>query len=88
MTYRNPIIEWAMRNGMQLDRDRYLAICYPQGLPEPWTPEHEAELPEMFQEGFELTTRPQKGKRPRVARRARRAPAPLRLAHPSSRKRL
>jgi len=26
MTYRNPIIEWAMRNGVQLDRDRYSGV--------------------------------------------------------------
>jgi hypothetical protein len=51
MAYVNPIIEYAEQRGITLDRELYLAACYPDGLPDPWTPELEDELPEQFQHG-------------------------------------
>lgn len=48
MVYRDPIIEHALRNSLPLDRETYIAACYPDGMPDPWTAEHEAELPKIF----------------------------------------
>lgn len=44
---RSLIVVWARRRGLKLDRDTYLAACYPQGLPE-WTAELESEVPDEF----------------------------------------
>lgn len=48
MVYRDPIIEHALRNSLPLDRETYIATCYLDGTPDPWTAEHEAELPKIF----------------------------------------
>jgi hypothetical protein len=39
-----------MAHGLALDRETYIAGAYPQGKPDPWTAEHEAELPAIFRE--------------------------------------
>jgi len=33
---------------MPLDRETYLAMCWGPDLPDPWTAEHEAEVPPPF----------------------------------------
>jgi hypothetical protein len=48
MTY--PLIEFCESHGIELDRKTYIAINYPDGPPDPWTPEDEAMLPEEFRE--------------------------------------
>ena len=50
MIYRDPIVTFCAAHGLSLDREVYLAIAYPDGEPERWAAEHEAELPEIFQE--------------------------------------
>jgi len=39
-----------MAHGLALDREIYIALAYPQGKPDPWTAEHEAEVPAIFRE--------------------------------------
>ena len=47
---RDPLITFCMAHGLALDRETYIAGAYPQGKPDPWTAEHEAELPAIFRE--------------------------------------
>ena len=47
---RDPLIKFCMAHGLALDRETYIALTYPQGKPDPWTAEHEAELPVIFRE--------------------------------------
>ena len=47
---RDPLITFCMAHGLALDRKTYIAGAYPQGKPDPWTAEHEAELPAIFRE--------------------------------------
>ena len=42
-------LEFMKRKGMPLTREKYLEQAYPEGTPDPWTAELEAELPEQFQ---------------------------------------
>lgn len=43
------MLEWAKHNlSGTMDRDFYLALEYPEGLPEDWGAENEAELPPEF----------------------------------------
>lgn len=44
------VFEFMKREGLPLTREKYLGLAYGQELPDPWTPEHEAELPEELQE--------------------------------------
>ncbi len=46
----DPLITFCMARGLALDRETYIAGAYPQGKPDPWTAEHEAELPAIFRE--------------------------------------
>jgi hypothetical protein len=48
MTYVDPIVTWMQNHDIPLTRDRYLNLAYPEGVPEPWTAEHEALLPVEF----------------------------------------
>ena len=48
MTYKDPLIEYCKDRGLKLDRETYIAGCYPDGAPDPWTPEDEAMLPPEF----------------------------------------
>lgn len=50
MTYRDPLVTFMLANNLALDREVYLAIAYPDGVPEPWTAEHEEQLPAIFRE--------------------------------------
>ena len=47
---RDPLITFCMAHGLALDRETYIAGAYPQGKPDPWTAEHETELPAIFRE--------------------------------------
>jgi hypothetical protein len=61
MTYESPLVTYCRERGLKLSRESYIAGCYPQGEPDPWTPEHEAELPEQFRwtiAGHDATFRP------------------------------
>lgn len=48
MTYKDPLIEYCKAHGLKLDRETYIAGCYPDGTPDPWTAEHEEQLPPEF----------------------------------------
>jgi hypothetical protein len=48
-TYVDPIVEYCRERGLNLTRDLYIDSCYPTGVPDPWTPEMEAELPPQLQ---------------------------------------
>ncbi|MGA8820539.1 MAG: hypothetical protein WB624_24880 [Xanthobacteraceae bacterium] len=39
-----------LTSNLELDRETYLAVAYPDGVPEPWTCEHEEQLPAIFRE--------------------------------------
>jgi hypothetical protein len=41
----SPLMDWMRSRGIPLTRENYLRLEYPEGLPEPWTAELEAELP-------------------------------------------
>ena len=47
---RDPLVMFCMTHGLALDRETYIALAYPQCKPEPWTAEHEVQLPEIFRE--------------------------------------
>lgn len=38
------------KNGVPLTRENYLHMAYLGEIPDPWTSEHEAELPKQFQD--------------------------------------
>lgn len=42
------IVEFCKAHNLLLDRETYIAIAYPDGTPDPWTTEHEIELPREF----------------------------------------
>ena len=48
MTYKDPLIEYCKDRGLKLDRETYIAGCYPDGTPTPWTAELEESLPPEF----------------------------------------
>jgi hypothetical protein len=52
MTYESPIVRYCREHGLNLTRDLYIDACWPDGAPEPWTAELEAELPPQFQWGY------------------------------------
>jgi hypothetical protein len=45
---KSPLVEFFRELGIVLTRDEYLDLCYPQGVPRPWTPELEMEMPKEF----------------------------------------
>ena len=45
----DPLIELLKELGQPVTRENYLAWAYPDGIPNPWTAELEAELPEELQ---------------------------------------
>ncbi|MFZ0373275.1 MAG: hypothetical protein WAL39_08165 [Xanthobacteraceae bacterium] len=47
---RDPLVTFCMAHDLALDRETYIALAYPQCKPDPWTAEHEAQLPEIFRE--------------------------------------
>ena len=51
MSYESPLVTYCRERGLKLDRETYIAGCYPDGPPDPWTAEDEAMLPPQFQWG-------------------------------------
>jgi hypothetical protein len=43
------LLEWMKKHIVPITRETYLELAYGNELPDPWTPEHEAELPEELQ---------------------------------------
>jgi hypothetical protein len=43
------LVAWLRKERFPVTRQNYLELAYGSKLPEPWTPEHEAELPEELQ---------------------------------------
>jgi hypothetical protein len=42
------LIDWMERHGVPISREKYLALAYGKQLPDPWTYEHELELPKQI----------------------------------------
>ena len=42
------IVSWMEAHGVSVTRENYIALNW-STLPDPWLPEHEAELPEQLQ---------------------------------------
>jgi hypothetical protein len=40
------LLRWMKANGVAITRDNYIQLAWGSEPPDPWTPEHEAELPE------------------------------------------
>jgi hypothetical protein len=47
------ILEYLQKAGLLPTRENYLAIAYPDGIPEEWTQELENQLPLEFQQPLE-----------------------------------
>jgi hypothetical protein len=45
----SPTLKHMIKNGLPLTREKFISMNYLGHPPEPWTDEHEAELPEPFQ---------------------------------------
>ena len=43
------LLEWMKKNDVTIDRDTYIQLAWGNDPPDPWMPEHEAELPEELQ---------------------------------------
>ena len=46
------LVRWMTREGITVTREKYVALAYPDGLPEEWTAELEAQLPQELQRPF------------------------------------
>jgi hypothetical protein len=42
------VLRMMVERGVPLTRENYLAFAYPGNLPDPWTVEHELEMPEIL----------------------------------------
>jgi hypothetical protein len=45
----DPTLEYMIKHGIPLTRERYINLNYLGHPPKPWTAEHEGELPTAFQ---------------------------------------
>lgn len=45
----SPTLEHMINNGLPLTREKWISMNYLGHPPDPWTDEHEAEVPEPFQ---------------------------------------
>ena len=45
----SPVLADMLKNNIPLTREHYLALAYGGELPDPWTAEHELEVPGPFQ---------------------------------------
>jgi hypothetical protein len=43
------LLDMMKRAGIKITRENYIDCAYGVDIPDPWTPEHEAELPEELQ---------------------------------------
>jgi hypothetical protein len=48
--YADPLVETMIRLGIPVTRDNYLEMAYPEGIPEQWTAELEADLPDALRQ--------------------------------------
>jgi len=46
----DPLLEWMRSAGVAITRDFYIVMNWGADILDPWTPEHEAELPEFLRE--------------------------------------
>ena len=46
----DPLLEWMRSADVSITRDFYIVMNWGADIPDPWTPEHEAELPEFLRE--------------------------------------
>ena len=44
------IVNWLNKYGLPVNRKNYIDVMFPDGLPSPWTAEHEEQLPEDLQD--------------------------------------
>lgn len=49
-TGTDDLVDWLTRKGVPVNRENYLQLAYPDGLPSPWTAEHEDALPDDLQD--------------------------------------
>lgn len=49
----DPVIQTLIKLGIPVTRENYLEMAYPEGLPDEWTAELEAELPDELQNNAE-----------------------------------
>lgn len=45
LTIADPVVQTLLKGGFPVTRENYLELAYPEGLPDEWTAELEAELP-------------------------------------------
>ncbi len=45
----NALLKWMKLHDVKITREAYIQLAYGNDVPDPWTPEHEAELPEELQ---------------------------------------
>jgi hypothetical protein len=45
----DPLLKYMIEHGIPLTREKYISMAYLSHPPEPWTMEHERELPAPFQ---------------------------------------
>ena len=48
----DPVVQTLMHLRIPITRENYLELAYPEGMPDEWTAELEAELPEELQNQF------------------------------------
>lgn len=53
------IASWLKRKGIPVNRKNYILAAYPDGMPTPWTAEHEAALPENLQDMNQVEDEPE-----------------------------
>ena len=51
----DPLVDWMTDNGVPVTRDAYLGLAYGGELPDPWTADHEMDLPEPLQDASKIT---------------------------------
>jgi hypothetical protein len=50
-------LNWMLKNGIPPTRENYIYHAYAGKPPDPWTHEHEAEIPEPLQDGSKVLGR-------------------------------
>jgi hypothetical protein len=50
MTSAEAQVRWMRRHNIPVTRETYVGLAYGAEPPEPWTPQHEAKLPEELQD--------------------------------------
>jgi hypothetical protein len=50
----DPTLHWMMNNNVPLTREDYIDMAYGGTPPQPWTQEHESQLPGPLQDGAKV----------------------------------